>query len=95
MRLAGTVTPGGGAVDMNGSLVPSYYGLNTLAGRVPVIGRVITGGKQQGLQVFEFHVGGTTNDPKIRVDPVSSLAPGAVRDLLKLLPRPSLPKFRH
>jgi hypothetical protein len=95
MRFAGTAGGEGGAVDFRGSLVPSYYGLNTLAARVPVLGRVITGVKKQGLQVFEFTVRGTTAAPKIAVDPVSSLAPGAVRDLLKLLPRPTLPARRR
>jgi hypothetical protein len=95
MRFAGTVGTGDGALDVRGSLVPSYYGLNTLAGRVPVLGTVLTGSKQHGLQVFEFAVRGTTTAPKLTVDPVSSLAPGAVRDLLKLLPRPALPSLRR
>jgi len=90
MRLAGTVDTGG-AVAFQGSLVPSYYGLNTLAGRVPVLGRVITGSKREGLQVFAFDVRGTVAAPRITVDPVSSLVPGAVRDLFKLLPRPRVP----
>jgi hypothetical protein len=47
------------------------------------------------LQVFEFAVRGTTTAPKVSVDPLSSLAPGAVRDLLKLLPRPTLPSLRR
>jgi hypothetical protein len=93
LRLAGTVDTAGGAIACRGSVVPSYYGLNTLAGRVPVLGHVLTGAKKEGLQVFEFDVRGTTASPKIKVDAVSSLAPGAVRDLLKLLPRPALPKF--
>ena len=90
MRFAGTVGTGSGALDVRGSLVPSYYGLNTLVGRVPILGTVLTGAKQEGLQVFAFAVGGTPAAPKLTVDPVSSLAPGAVRDLLKLLPRPVL-----
>jgi hypothetical protein len=95
MRFAGTVDVGRDAVDLRGSVVPSYYGLNTLAGRVPVLGHVLTGGGREGLQVFEFTVRGPLATPKVAVDPVASLAPGAVRDLWKRLPRPTLPGTRR
>jgi len=90
MRLAGTIDTGG-AIACRGSLVPSWYGVNRAVGNVPVLGRVLTGVKKEGFQVFEFEVRGTTTSPRITVDPISSLAPGAMRDLLKLLPRPHLP----
>jgi hypothetical protein len=93
MRLAGTIDTGG-AIACRGSLVPSWYGVNRMAGRVPVIGRVFTGVKGEGFQVFEFEVHGTTAAPRISVDPLTSLAPGAMRDLLKLLPRPKVPVVR-
>jgi hypothetical protein len=91
IRLAGTIDTGGGTIACNGALVPSYYGVNRMAGRVPVLGRIVTGVRGEGLQVFDFEIRGTTDAPRITVDPLASLAPGAMRDLLKLLPRPRLP----
>ena len=88
LRLAGTVDTTRATLDLHGSVIPSYYGLNTLAGRVPVLGTVLTGAKKEGFQVFAFAVSGPAAAPKVSVDPASSLAPGAMRDLLKLLPRP-------
>jgi hypothetical protein len=90
LRFAGTVETARATLDLRGSVIPSYYGLNALAGRVPVLGTVLTGVKKEGLQVFAFTVSGPAAAPKVSVDPASSVAPGAMRDLLKLLPRPSL-----
>ena len=72
--------------DLRGTLVPSYYGLNTAAGRVPVLGKLVTGPGGEGVQVFEVAVRGPLAAPEVSVNALSALAPGALRDLLRRLP---------
>ncbi|HLK12131.1 MAG TPA: DUF3971 domain-containing protein [Candidatus Binatia bacterium] len=78
-----------GSVDTNrrtlalaGTLIPAYYGLNELPSRIPMVGGLVTGG--QGLQAFDFAVSGTPTAPTVSVK-LSSLAPGALRNLLRRL----------
>jgi hypothetical protein len=82
----GTIDRVAWTADMHGTLVPSYYGLNTAAGRIPVLGKLVTGPGGEGLQVFEFAVRGPLAAPQVSVNALSALAPGALRDLLRRLP---------
>jgi uncharacterized protein YhdP len=73
-------------MDMRGTLVPAYYGLNTVAGKIPVLGRLITGVDKQGIQVFDFTARGSMSEPSVTAN-VSSLAPGVLRDLVRRFTR--------
>jgi uncharacterized protein YhdP len=84
--MSGTLDRGTKTVDMRGTLVPAYYGLNTVAGKIPVLGRLLTGGDKSGIQVFDFTARGPMGDPKVTAN-VSSLAPGVLRDLVRRLTR--------
>jgi hypothetical protein len=66
--------------------VPSYFGLNTAASKIPLLGDLLTGTDREGIQAIQFHVTGPLADPKVSIDPATSLAPGVLRDLLKLIP---------
>jgi hypothetical protein len=89
MRLAGTINTGG-AIALKGALVPSYYGVNRVARHLPVLGRIITGAGGEGFQVFDFEIHGTTVAPASQSTRLP-LAPGAMRDLIKLLPHHRVP----
>jgi hypothetical protein len=81
----GTIDRTTGAIEARGTLVPSYYYLNEAPGRIPLIGGVLeraTGGAIEGV---DFTVAGPYDDPRVTVHPLSSLAPGALRDLLMRL----------
>jgi hypothetical protein len=83
LKLAGTVDRERGELDLRGTLIPSYYWLNEGADRIPVIGPVLemaTGGALQGV---DFTVRGSRADPVVTVQPISSLAPGMLREWLK------------
>lgn len=79
LTLAGTSDRDAGTLDLKGTLIPSYFGLNEAPGRIPVVGEMLTGG---ALQAFAFEVTGPAADPKVSVNPLASLAPGALRKLL-------------
>lgn len=73
-----------GELALRGSLVPSYFGLNRVARRIPVIGQILTGTSGEGIACVDFRIEGPAAHPKVRVSP-SSLGPGIVRDLLRKL----------
>jgi hypothetical protein len=78
---------GEGAVDLDkktlsfrGSLVPAYM-LNNALANIPIIGNVLLGGKGQGVFSANFAIGGSIDNPGVSVNPLSFLAPGAIRDI--------------
>ncbi len=86
LTLDGTVERTTNRVALRGALVPSYYGLNTAAARIPLVGKLVTGVHGEGVQVIAFRVDGPAGAPEVHLDPAASLAPGVVRDLLGMLP---------
>jgi len=67
--------------DLRGTVVPSYA-VNSALGRLPGIGRLFTSERNGGLFAANFRMGGKLDDPEIRLDPLSILAPGALRGML-------------
>jgi len=67
-------------VRLRGTLVPLYE-LNSVFGRVPIIGDLLIGEKGSGLLAAHFTVKGSLDKPKFQVNPVALLTPGALRRL--------------
>ena len=80
----GTVNLESDRVDLSGTLVPAYT-LNTIFDVIPILGDLLTGGEGEGLFAASFHVGGTTAEPDMSVNPLSVLAPGFLRNLFPFL----------
>jgi hypothetical protein len=76
-----------GKLEIQGTLVPSYS-INNVLGNVPILGKVFTGGEGQGVFAARYSIGGTTNDPKVSVNPLSILTPGFLRGLFDILDKP-------
>ncbi|MBF0178654.1 MAG: AsmA-like C-terminal domain-containing protein [Magnetococcales bacterium] len=55
--------------------------LDALVTGVPLLGKLVTGDRQAVLET-QFDVSGSTQDPQARIRPVTSLAPGLLRDIL-------------
>jgi hypothetical protein len=85
VKLGGVVDAAAGTVDVRGTLIPSYYGINTGVKNVPLIGGVLKHVTGEAIQAFDFRVQGQLSDPQVSVDPLSSMAPGALRDLVRFL----------
>ncbi|HTS90771.1 MAG TPA: AsmA-like C-terminal region-containing protein [Stellaceae bacterium] len=90
------ITAGGGVdigedtVDLAGVLVPAYT-INSLIGNVPLIGDVLAP-DGSGVFAVNFRVAGPVSDPKVNVNPLSTLAPGFLRKLFMFAPSdPSKP----
>ncbi|MCC7260056.1 MAG: AsmA-like C-terminal domain-containing protein, partial [Alphaproteobacteria bacterium] len=67
-------------LDINGTLIPSNV-LNTLVGKVPLVGETIVGGEGEGLFATSFKVEGTYEDAKVSANPLSMLTPGLLRNV--------------
>ncbi|MEX2453288.1 MAG: AsmA-like C-terminal domain-containing protein [Rhodospirillaceae bacterium] len=68
------------AIDIDGTLIPAYT-LNSLLGRIPVLGPIITGEKGGGIFAAAYTLKGPLDKPEVSVNPLSALAPGFLRNL--------------
>ena len=87
MTMDGTVTIPKMAYNMEGTVVPSYT-LNSMAGKVPLFGQLLTGGDGQGVFAARYNVTGTEKEPKVSVNPLSILTPGFLRGLFDVFDKP-------
>lgn len=85
VNASGTVDLGQSTLDLDGTLVPAYM-LNNIIGNIPLIGNFLLGGEGQGLFAATFRASGPLGDPTISVNPLSVLAPGALRNLFRFDP---------
>ncbi len=67
-------------VEVSGNLVPVNQ-ISKIIGGLPLVGDLITGIDKSGIFVTQFKVTGTSDDMKMSVNPVTSIAPGLIRDL--------------
>ena len=79
----GQVDFGRGTTDLTGTIVPAYF-FNTLLGRVPLVGRLFSPEPGGGLFAATFALQGPTADPRVSVNPLATLTPGALRGLFGL-----------
>ena len=77
----GKIDFGKDVIDMNGTIIPAYT-INSLLGKIPVIGTILTGEKGGGIFAASYKINGLVENPKISVNPLSALAPGFLRKLL-------------
>jgi hypothetical protein len=84
--LNGTIAPfGAGKLNLKGSIIPSYT-LNSLPGKVPLLGELLVGGKDEGVFGAKFSVRGAMDTPDIMVNPLSILTPGFLRNIFDAFP---------
>jgi hypothetical protein len=84
----GTIDFNRDQMDLKGTFVPAY-GLNNVFNRVPIVGALLGGGKDEGLFAVNFRVGGSFSQPALSINPLSAVAPGFLRKLFGA-PRPEI-----
>lgn len=67
---------------LSGTIVPAYAA-NSVLGKVPVLGSLLTGGKGQGVFALTYDVRGPVDDPQISVNPLAILTPGFLRGIFE------------
>ncbi|MEM9781702.1 MAG: AsmA-like C-terminal domain-containing protein [Pseudomonadota bacterium] len=80
VRLSGSISQASQALDMRGVASPAYA-VSGFLDSIPVLGRILTGRRGEGILGLTFSVTGSLDDPTIRVNPLSILVPGILRDL--------------
>jgi len=82
----GTMNIDADTVEIDGTIVPANA-LNSLPGRIPLIGNILTGGGG-GVFAATYRVSGALGDPRVSVNPLSALAPGFLRNLFGIFSLP-------
>jgi len=85
INASGTVDRVKEEINIAGTLAPAYT-LNSVLGDIPVLGNLLVGGEGQGIFAANFRLSGPRDDPKISVNPLSTLAPGVLRNLFLFSP---------
>ncbi|MDW8397680.1 MAG: DUF3971 domain-containing protein [Acetobacteraceae bacterium] len=67
-------------LDLSGTIVPAYL-LNTIPGRLPLIGRLFSPEYGGGVVAIAWRARGPAADPEVTVNPLSALTPGFLRGL--------------
>jgi hypothetical protein len=80
LTIEGHVDLAGDVVDLNGTLVPAYT-LNSVIGKVPLLGDILVGPKGGGVFAATYRVIGPLDGPTIVVNPLAAFAPGLLRRL--------------
>ncbi len=69
--------------QIDGTIVPLYL-LNSMFGKIPVLGQVLVGERGGGLFAAKFSMTGDLARPQISVNPISFLTPGPLRRIFDL-----------
>jgi len=67
-------------IDLGGRVIPAYT-LNSALGKIPYVGDFLVGGKGEGVFGIEYRVAGGLDHPDVKVNALSALAPGMLRNL--------------
>jgi len=82
MTMEGQIETQQGKINVNGVVVPAY-GLNSLLGKIPLLGGLFSGGEGKGLFGVSYRIKGSTAAPDVSVNKLSGLAPGFLRLLFE------------
>jgi|GEM_PF-5683020 len=66
--------------NITGSIIPAYF-LNSLLSKIPLVGDLLLGGKHEGLFAAAFNYKGPLDQARIKINPLSTLTPGFLRQL--------------
>jgi hypothetical protein len=78
----GVVDIDGRTLDLSGAIAPGY-GLNSMIGAVPVVGRLLVSKKGEGVFGITYRAHGPFAQPKVSVNPLSLAAPGILRRMFE------------
>ena len=78
LTVVGSVDLHASRADLKGTIIPLYK-VNTVVGKIPIVGDRLLGGTGQGLVAMTAHVTGRLPDPQVRVNPASVVTPGFLR----------------
>ncbi len=66
-------------LDFKGMIAPAY-GLNSLLGKIPLVGSLLSG-KDGTVFAVNYGISGNISDPAIDINPLSALSPNSLKDV--------------
>jgi hypothetical protein len=84
LSLQGIIDYGTDQLDLSGNIIPGYL-INRILGRIPILGDVLFGGKDDGLFATRFYVKGPMDNPNFSANPLSTITPGILKRLFNFL----------
>lgn len=82
---SGTIYSLAEVIDIKGTVIPAYA-LNSVFGRIPILGGILTGGeKGGGVFAANYSMSGPAESPAVEVNPLSALTPGFLRNLFGII----------
>lgn len=85
LTAAGTMDIAAETMRLRGVIVPGFA-INNLLSNVPLLGPLLTGGKDGGVFAFSYRLDGRFDDLKPDVSMLSAITPGALRELFTAPP---------
>jgi len=80
LTTAGTIDLGKDQANLRGIVVPGFA-LNNVLSNVPLLGPLLTGGKDGGVFAIAYRLDGPLDDLKSDVNMMSAMTPGALREI--------------
>ncbi|HAJ90937.1 MAG TPA: hypothetical protein DCM27_08020 [Rhodospirillaceae bacterium] len=80
LTFGGNINQDKGSIDVSGTFVPMSE-INGLFSKIPLIGNLLTGGKDGGVIAATYAMTGKSNDPTVFLNPLSVLTPGFLRSI--------------
>lgn len=81
LTFGGIINQSKGTTDLSGTVVPMSE-INGFFSKIPVIGQLLTGGKNGGIIAATYSMKGPTENPSVFINPLSVLTPGFLRSFL-------------
>ena len=81
---------GNETAQLRGVVVPAFA-LNNLLSNVPLLGPLLTGGKDGGLFAISYSLEGPLDDLRSNVSMMSAVTPGVLREIFNAAPDASTP----
>src|SRR5213078_4869416 len=90
LTTAGTIDLANDQAHLRGVVVPAFA-LNNLLSNVPLLGPLLTGGKDGGLFAVSYSLEGPFDDLKSNVSMMSAVTPGVLREMFNAAPDAATP----
>ena len=81
LSFGGVVNQSKGTMDISGTFVPMSQ-INKIVSSIPLIGQLLTGGKNGGIIAATYAMKGDSDNPRVFINPLSVLTPGFLRSIL-------------
>ena len=65
-------------IDVDGTIAPAY-GLNTMIGKIPLLGNLLAG-KDGTVFAANYSIEGTSDVPEVTINPLSALSPNSLKE---------------